>query len=192
MSQITEPTPAKLFVSLMFGGTNEPQDTPAVSEALAALKHEFGPVDVLSPVLAFNFTAYYREEMGEPLWRRVLSFERLVSRGQLADIKLFAAELEKRFVDGLGHRRANIDPGLLSPENLVLATGKNMTHRVYLQRGVFADLALLYRNRSFQPLPWTYPDYIAPEMTTQLTLMRDKLLDQLRRGTTPPQRHEPA
>ena len=80
MSQITEPTSAKLFVSLMFGGTNEPQDTAAVSEALAALKHEFGPVDVLSPVLAFDFTAYYREEMGEPLWRRVLSFERLVSR----------------------------------------------------------------------------------------------------------------
>ncbi len=62
----------------------------------------------------------------------------------------------------------------------MLATGKNYLHRIYLGRGVYADLTLIYEKGGFQPLPWTYPDYASPEVRAVLALMRERLLDQLR------------
>ena len=80
-----------------------------------------------------------------------------------------------------GRRAVNIDPGLITRERLILATGKNAGHRVYLGRGVFADLTLLYRSGGFEPLPWTYPDYASPEVRAVMKDLRVKYLDQLRR-----------
>jgi hypothetical protein len=184
MSTPHEPQPAKLFVSILFGGSSEPADTPESSAALAALEHEYGPVDFLSPVWRFDYTPYYHREMGASLWRRACSFERLVPRGQLVDIKHFCLQREQQYRDKHGNRRVNLDPGLLSKENLILATGKNMTHRVYLDRGIFADLTLIYHSHRFQKLLWTYPDYAADEMTDLLMQMRDKLLEQLNTRST--------
>ena len=38
---------------------------------------------------------------------------------------------------------------------LVLATGKNFTHRVYLSRGIWADLTLIFQKGDWLDLPWT-------------------------------------
>ncbi|MCK4603230.1 MAG: DUF4416 family protein, partial [Deltaproteobacteria bacterium] len=53
---------------------------------------------------------------------------------------------------------------ILTAERLVLATGKNFPHRIYLGRGVFADLTFIYRKDSFVSLPWTFPDYASKEV----------------------------
>jgi hypothetical protein len=58
-----------------------------------------------------------------------------------------------------GPRPANLDPGLLSAHNLVLASTKAHAHRVYLSDGIFAEVTLVYRHGMYQPLEWTYPDY---------------------------------
>jgi hypothetical protein len=82
----------------------------------------------------------------------------LIGQDQLADIKLVTNALEQaRAADG--RRRVNIDPGYLLLERFVLATGKNYSHRIYLGRGIYADLTLIYRQGAFRALPWTYPDY---------------------------------
>jgi Domain of unknown function (DUF4416) len=72
-------------------------------------------------------------------------------------------------------RTVNLDPGLLTEENVLLATGKNYSHRVYLRDGVFADLALVYRKGEYRPLPWTYPDLASDGIRAFLAEVREEL-----------------
>lgn len=185
MSTLTNPPPAKLFFSILFRGDATPKDSPELSEVLSTLTQNFGPIDVLSPILPFNYTKYYCAEMGQHIWRRVLSFERLVAREQLVDVKHQCIEWERHYMDAVGKRALNLDPGLVSRENLILATGKNNPHRVFLGRGVFADLTLIYQHKTFAPLPWTYPDYASPELTALLIEMRQRLLAALKPHESP-------
>lgn len=180
MSKPKIPQPAKLIASLIFRAGEGHGETGELLGAKAALAEEFGPLDFASPVLAFTQTRYYNREMGEALLRQIVSFKRLVDRGRLADIKLFTNSIEKKIEDPMGRRTVNIDPGLLSLENLVLATGKNFTHRIYLRDGIFAEVTLLYQNKRFTSLPWTYPDYAAMELTEILTGIRQQLVADLR------------
>ena len=56
-------------------------------------------------------------------------------------------------------RPINIDPGYVTPAKLVLATTKDRAHRIYLGRGIYAEVTLTYAKKAFQSMPWTYPDY---------------------------------
>jgi len=58
------------------------------------------------------------------------------------------------------------------PDKLVLATTKPCGHRPYLGQGIYADLTLTYQNKSYQPLPWTYPDYAAQEIIQMFNHLR--------------------
>lgn len=144
---------------------------------LDLMTDRFGQLDLLTEARAFTYTDYYEKEMGPSLYRRLASFSSLVQAETLPDIKLFTNDLEMRFADG-NRRRVNLDPGLLSVERLVLATGKNYTHRVYLRDGIYADLTLIYQNGSYRPLPWTYPDYGAAQTVHFLGVLRQKLIYQ--------------
>lgn len=165
MSKPREPDPAKLFLSAIYrqGG--------ALEKCLQALIEKFGPSDYSSRELEFTITGYYEREMGEPLYRRFFSFRELCDPARLAEIKLFTNDLEQD--SAVDDRRAvNLDPGLISMGSLILATGKPVAHRPYLGRGVYADLTLVYESGSFKPLPWTYPDYRAPELLEFLNRLR--------------------
>jgi hypothetical protein len=78
----------------------------------------------------------------------------------------------------------NIDPGLLSEERFILATGKNFTHRIYLKDGIYADLTLIYQQEGFKSLPWTFPDHQDPKLLHYLNMLRQKLVFQ-RTGKLP-------
>jgi len=172
MSQPREPYPAKLIIRFLFS------DPGAQRQALNALVSDFGPMDFLSISGAFTYTAYYDDEMGRAIRRQTASFMNLVAPESLPDIKLRTNEIETSLL-GDGKRRVNIDPGLLSQERFVLATGKNFTHRVYLRAGIHADLTLVYQKGAYSPLPWTYPDYREPEFLHYLKVLRKKLKFQL-------------
>ena len=103
-----------------------------------------------------------KRKWGLPCFDGGDAVERLVPQDQLAAIKLKTNELETRW-EVEGQRQVNVDPGILSAERLVLATGKNYIHRIYLGSGVYGDLTLIYSQGSYRPLPWTYPDYQVPE-----------------------------
>ncbi len=157
MSRPKRPAPAKLVASIL-GPTDE-----RVCEALRCMEDHFGNADFMSPLLPFRWTAYYEPEMGGSLVRRFVAFGPLIGQDELSEIKIHTNEMERSFAQGPA-RTVNLDPGILTLERLVLATGKDFTHRVYLGRGIFADLTLVFRKKSFRPLPWTFPDYADREL----------------------------
>ncbi|MBF8258329.1 MAG: conserved hypothetical GTP-binding protein [Actinobacteria bacterium] len=170
MSRRRPPSSARLLVSVIY------REESRFGEALPALAGRFGPIGCISAAFPFDRTEYYGEEMGSPLFRRFAVIERLVPREALADAKIRAEELEGEFAQE-GKRTLNIDPGLLTEENFLLATGKNYSHRVYLRDGVFADLTLVYRKGEYMPLPWTYPDIASVDIRAFLAEVREGLRD---------------
>ncbi|MCF7876602.1 DUF4416 family protein, partial [Candidatus Bipolaricaulota bacterium] len=135
MGEPTEPEPVKLFTGLL---TGRPAIIPGVEEDLRA---EFGPTDLESELIPFDFTDYYREEMGEGLKRKFISFEKLIDPGKIPEIKLVTNETEEKFSENLNMdllRPVNIDPGYIGLSKMVLATTKNYSHRLYLRKGIYA------------------------------------------------------
>ena len=157
MSILHSPLPAKLVCSIFS------QQKGLINRVADALCGVYGTADFKSRVIPFDRTSYYEPEFGSGLKRIFMSFTELVFQDALAEIKHATNKLEQEFSTE-GKRRANIDPGILTAERLVLATGKNYPHRIYLGRGVFADLTFVYRKDSFVPLPWTFPDYASKEV----------------------------
>lgn len=171
-----KPEDVKLVVSLFTGLAG------LFPEALERLQDRYGPIDLLSEPLDFNYTDYYKDEFGSGLKRKVASFENLVGPDELAKIKVAANSLEESFLTGDKKRRINIDPGILSLERFVLASRKNFAHRIYLGDGVYADLTLIYAGGSWKPLEWTYPDYKEDRLKTILTQIRMRYAFQIGRG----------
>ncbi len=173
---MSEPQPAeavKLVASLFSG------DGGVLAEAIAALSGQYGRADFISNPVPFDYTDYYAREFGASLIRRFVAFEDLIRPEALADVKLWTNGLEKGLARE-GRRRVNIDPGYMAKAHLILATGKGFTHRPYLRDGIYADLTLVFRDRTFHPLPWTYPDYASPEMIGMLIRIRERYLLQLK------------
>jgi hypothetical protein len=150
-----------------------------IDDVIANLVSRFGPPDWTSSILPFDRTRYYAREMGWPLYRRFISFHNLIRPEQIIDIKLTTNDMEGCHLAD-GQRRINIDPGYVSLERLILATGKNYTHRIYLSNGIYADLTLMYQKGSFRPLGWTYRDYADPEVIACFNHVREQYKRQLR------------
>ncbi len=167
MSLPREPNPAKLVVGLFM------KDKDLFDNLAKELLEKIGPMDMVSSWFSFDYTDYYESEMGTSLFRRMFAFKTLIEQNTLADIKILTNEIELKYSKE-GKRKINIDPGYLTLERFVLATGKNFTHRIYLEKGIFADLTLIYQKGGFQKLPWTYPDYIQNNMLDFLGSVRRK------------------
>ncbi len=167
MSTPAIPLPAKPILSILSArwDTFWPQMKSILEEQLS-------PVDYISEPIPFTQTTYYDKELGTPISRRLLSFAKLMSMDSLPHLKLWTNTLEKNFADTEGKRLVNLDPGYINQERLVLATGKNFTHRVYLHSGIWADLTLIYQRGDWVNLPWTFPDYATETMKEHLTHIR--------------------
>jgi len=166
MSERRKPTTAALVVSVIYRLEGR------FDEAIQRMAATWGEPERISGPFLFNQTEYYRREMGEPLLRRFFVGRSLVARDTLPEIKVAAETIEREFTTA-GCRTVNIDPGMLTRENYILATGKNFSHRVYLGNGVFADLTLLFREGEYRALPWTYPDYATDEIRGFLGEVRE-------------------
>jgi hypothetical protein len=174
MGKATEAKPAKLFMSLIVS------EAGILHQGIEDLRLAFGGIDFISERLPFNFTNYYAPEMGEELFRRLITFESLISIPLLPEIKKTTNRLEEKYATPGGNRRINIDPGYLCLEHVILATTKGYTHRPYLREGIYADLTLIYRNKSYQPLEWTYPDYRKEEILRLFNQFRKSYRDDLK------------
>jgi hypothetical protein len=141
---------------------------------------DFGEIDFTSERLPFRFTDYYAEEMGENLFRRFVTFKNLISMTLLPNIKQSTNRIEEKYATPVGKRRLNIDPGYICLQHVILATTKGYTHRPYLKEGIYADLTLIYRNKSFQALEWTYPDYRQEEVIGLFNLLRKRYVEDLK------------
>lgn len=157
MAQPSDPPKVKLICGLL---TAEPA---LLDEAIRRLGEALGPVDLVSDIMDFAATRYYEAEMGAPLYRRFAAFRDLVCADALAAAKRTTNDIEAKLaaaspIPGVA-RPVNIDPGYVEPSKLVLASMKNFAHRIYLGRGVYAEVTLLYRDGAWRSLPWTFPDF---------------------------------
>ena len=157
MGKLTEPGPVKLFLGMLSS------DTSLIDQLTVTLKDIFGPVDLESPVWPWEHTKYYEKEMGAGLKRQFIFFERLIRPEEISGIKLTTIDLEKRFLNENNGRRINLDPGYLDAAKLVLVSTKDFSHRVYLDKGIYGEVTLLYSGKTYQNLPYTFPDYRTEE-----------------------------
>ncbi len=182
MGRPGEPKPVKLFVALL---SRHEELFPLVERELTAL---FGPTDSACGSLPWAVTDYYAKEMGAGLLRRFVSFAPLISPEALAGIKLKTHGMEEGFqwIEGERKgRRVNIDPGYLDGGKVVLASTKGASHRIYLRSGIYGEMTLLFQSGSFQPLAYTYPDYLWPEARAFFMGLRSLYLKQLKQCGVP-------
>jgi len=74
----------------------------------------------------------------------------------------------------------NIDPGYVAASKMILATGKDYSHRLYLGEGIYGDFTLIFRDGQYAALPWTYPDYASEPLRRLFDLLRKRYLWQLK------------
>ena len=168
-------TPVKLICGVIFS------DQKVRAHAVEKLKQLYGPIDLISPTCAFDITDYYEKQMGKNLKREFVSFERLIPPESLSEIKLCTNQLEEeiRVAFQARGRVVNLDPGCLTSSALIMATAKNFSHRVPLQKGIYAHLELLLTRKETRPLDWTYPDYRKEEYQKFFLDVRRIYLSQL-------------
>jgi hypothetical protein len=166
----------KLIVGLLLS-----RDAPVLA-LRRQIEASYGPVDLETDLLPFEATRYYEREMGSPLQRLFWSFERLIAPEALADLKCETNAIEQAYAmhDSPGwRRRVNLDPGYVDLAKLVLATTKDRQHRLYLGRGIYAEVTLRFTGGRFVPWDWTYPDYRTPEYVTFFDAVRRRYRQQL-------------
>jgi len=180
MGEVKPPAPARLFCGVLAA------DEALLRRAAELLDEEFGPVDSASDVIPFSFTDYYAGEMGTGLLRRFVSFGPPIDPGRLAEIKLRTNELERQLAnaDDPARRRVNLDPGYVTPAKVVLATTKNFAHRIYLDRGIHAEITLNFRRNECVFHDWTYPDFKSEAYAHYFLGLRKLCLAQARRRGT--------
>lgn len=161
----------KLFIALLS------RDERLFEILKEKLSLSFGPVDYISPVYPWTHTKYYEKEMGSDLKRMFLFFEKPVLPECLSDIKNRTNEIERQFVDYTSQempvRPVNIDPGYLTLSKVVLASTKDYSHRIYIGKGIYAEVTLYHKDGSFQPFPYTYPDYRSMECIDMFNRVRE-------------------
>jgi hypothetical protein len=126
----------------------------------------WGPIVCESPMFQFAETDYYLPTMGADLRKVFLAFQRPIDPAGLVDIKLETNGWEEEYAALAGHpepRPLNLDPGYLTLAKLVLASTKDFAHRVYLSRGIYAEITLQCRHHRWQHHEYTFPDYRRPD-----------------------------
>jgi hypothetical protein len=154
------------LASYFFALTSREQGVNRTAET--AIEDEFGALATRSECYCFSeFSEYYDEELGGSCWKYLVALDQPKPVDQLASVKLRVEGIEQRLSRKSGkelRRTVNIDPGYLTGWQVVLSSVKNHAHRIYLSEGIYSELTLLYRGGEFESLPWTYRDYLAPEV----------------------------
>jgi len=140
---------------------------------------QWGPLVLESEPFPFEtFTDYYAKTMGETLPKHLWAFECLISPDMLPNIKSLTNNWEEEFKTVAvcsAERPLNIDPGYIDLGKFILASTKDHAHRIYLSEGIFAETTLMYTQKQWKSLPWTYPDYQSAGYQEFLTRCREYL-----------------
>lgn len=169
MSDLKESTNVIPFFSVLYR-----EDQFSNDLILKIFKDEFKLEELATYSCSYYpMKTYYSKEMGEEsLLKRLFVFSsQKMEREELVPLKLKADEVEKKYFSNKG-RTINIDPGYTALEQVILSTGKPYSHRIYLDKGVFAELTYEFKDSTFKALPWTYPDYCHDEIINFFNYIR--------------------
>jgi hypothetical protein len=70
---------------------------------------------------------------------------------------------------------------------VILASAKYNGQKIYMARGIYADLTLYYEKGSFHPYPWSFPDFKSGQYNRPFLRIRELYkvqLKEMRRGKT--------
>ena len=177
MWKLKEPKPVKLIVGILAC------DERCLAAARTSLESAIGSIDLASDIWPFDQTSYYADEIGPRILRQFVSLAQLIDPGELAEMKHRTNAFEQELARSLAlpfPRPVNLDPGIIEPSKLVLATTKNYSHRIYIGRRMYAEVTLVFNKGVWRPLAHTYPDYRSQQYCEFFTKVRDRLLEQLR------------
>lgn len=174
MSHLVEAKQTFAFASILYN-----QNYFSREKSIELFTQKFG-TPLIFEHSYFPMKNYYDKEMGSTdlLQRLILVSTELYDRRNLVADKLWSTEIENQSAINK-NRILNIDIGYLSLENLVLATGKQFVHRIYLNNGVYADLNLTFEGSSYHSLSWTYPDYAHSDFISFFNWVRLILLKKI-------------
>lgn len=152
MGKVRAAEPCLLFIGMLFSASE------ILDVVQRRLEEAFGPLLLSSPITPWDYSDYYADELGTPLFRKFLFFRDAIDPGILADIKIRTNEIEAEF-SANGKRRVNLDPGYLSSSKIVLASTKDYAHRIYLGKGIYGEVTLYFQGGQYRPHLFTYRDY---------------------------------
>ncbi len=178
MGIISKPKPVNVIIGVL---TGIPE---LLSQTGKTLEEYFGPIDLRSDILPFNFTDYYTEEMGKGIQRQFYSFEKLIMPDEIAFMKVQTNRLEEFITSSKKYavqRPINIDPGYINESRLILASTKDFSHRIYLRDGIYAEVTLNYRRGGYESFPWTFPDYQSSDYQNFFLAVRELYVKKLKR-----------
>ena len=165
--------PVKFFIGALYS------DEKILKIAITDAENTFGTVDLISTDFAFDFTNYYDDEMGKPIYRRFVSFSKLIEPGFLASAKFITNAIEDELrIDGL--RKVNLDIGYIDYDKVILASAKYGIHKIFLADGIYADLALHYAKGHYQPYDWAFQDFKRPDYSPFFLKMRELFKRQIK------------
>jgi hypothetical protein len=177
MWELKEPKPVKLIVGILAA------DESCLAAARNRLASALGEIDLVSDTWPFDQTDYYAGQIGLRILRQFVSFAALIDPGELASLKHRTNALEQQLARSLAmpfSRPINLDPGIIEPSKLVLATTKNYSHRIYIGEKMYAEVTLVFEKGGWRPGPYTYPDYRQQAYFDFFTKVRGRLLEHLR------------
>jgi hypothetical protein len=177
MWELKDPKPLKLIIGILAA------DRQCLHEAVESVISKFGSTDFTSDVWPFDKTDYYKDQTGPHILRQFVSVEKLIDPGTLPKIKHKTNKLEQKLSRTLGlplPRPVNLDPGIIEPSKLILATTKNYSHRIYIGKRMYAEVTLVFDKGQWQPLGHTYPDYKQKCYLDFFLKVRTRLLEQLK------------
>jgi len=161
--------PVKLIVAMLWS------DMAALKEAFCRLEKYWGQIDFVGPDHIFDVTQYYEREMGPQIFRRIISFSRLVAPESIREAKLACNEIEDSLAAG-GGRRVNLDIGYIDHNKVVLASAKYAGQKIHLGDGIYADMIARYRDGKYRPFEWTFPDFRDGRYDQELGTIRETYL----------------
>ncbi|NLD99095.1 MAG: DUF4416 family protein, partial [Fibrobacter sp.] len=157
--------PVKYFIAVLFS------DSKLLCDARQRICSLWGEIDIEGEDHLFDVTDYYKEEMGEPIYRRIVSLNTLYDPMLIVQMKLICNNLEKELSVN-GKRSINLDAGYLDHNKILLASAKEAGQKIYLGDGIYADLAGRYKAGKYQPFEWSFPDFKDGRYDTELLKLR--------------------
>ncbi|MHC4608049.1 MAG: DUF4416 family protein [Planctomycetota bacterium] len=177
MTRIQDHEPVKLFFSVLTGFPS------LMADLRGRLEKKWGPIDVESPL--FPHPHLVGEEMGADVARKLCTFRRLIDPATLPGIRIWAAAEEKRAAKSRKYdakRPLDLDPGYVTPYQVVLSSARSLSHRIALGRGVYGEVTLRWRSTVFGAMEWTPNEYRTREVADFFVEARRALGEQIARN----------
>ncbi len=173
MAETKPPQPVKFFIAALFSNSE------VLTDALVIVKDLWGDLDFQSTDYPFDVTNYYVSEMGEGICRRIITIGKLYPPTLLVEMKLKCNSIENDLAYEF-KRSVNLDAGYLDHNKIVLASAKEAGQKVYLDKGIYADLAGRYKTGKYRPFEWSFPDFKNGRYDNDLLLIRKNYMKQLK------------